>query len=197
MTVRCSIKQSDEYDANDARKKHFFSNEVVMENYKYSCIDEELFKRSLSNYEQNHFVQWLVGIVGEEQTREAIERYFVGTSENGGTVFWQIDLLNKVRTGKIIVYDNDGCRRTDVMPPVQWVHSILKLPYFNLAVLSEKHNRYQETILARIDTLNMKEDAKFSRKTFFRNKFRQVPREKCSYSIEQLIKEAFDKRNPQ
>ena len=62
-----------------------------------------------------------------------------------------------------------------------------------LALLSEKEKRYQERILANIDTLNAKEDAKLSRKTFFRNKFGQVPREKCSYSIEKLIIEAFEK----
>jgi len=61
----------------------------------------------------------------------------------------------------------------------------------SLAVLSEKDKRYQERILSMVDTLNVKEDAKLSRKTFFRNKFRQIPREKCSFSIENLIVEAF------
>jgi hypothetical protein len=64
-----------------------------------------------------------------------------------------------------------------------------------LALLSEKDKRYQEKILARIDTLNLKENAKLSRKTFCRNKFKKVPHEKCSYSIENLILEAFEKGN--
>ena len=60
-----------------------------------------------------------------------------------------------------------------------------------LTLLSEKDKRYQERIISIVDTLNVKEDAKLSRKTFFRNKFRQVPHEKCSFSIENLIVEAF------
>lgn len=97
-----------------------------------SFIDIALFKRSLSNYEKNQFVQWLIGIVGEKQASEAVERYFVGTLLNGGTFFWQIDLQGKIRTGKIIVYDENGHRRKDITPPVQWVHSAFK-PNFNLS----------------------------------------------------------------
>ncbi|MDR0835283.1 MAG: DUF6371 domain-containing protein, partial [Tannerella sp.] len=37
------------------------------------------------------------------------------------------------RAGKIIVYGKNGHRRKDVMPPVQWAHSILKLPDFHLS----------------------------------------------------------------
>ena len=98
-----------------------------------SFIDIELLKKSLSNYEKNQFVQWLVGIVGEKRASEAIGRYFVGTAQNGGTCFWQIDRQGRIRTGKIIVYDKEGHRRKDITPPVQWVHKALKLPDFNLS----------------------------------------------------------------
>jgi hypothetical protein len=98
-----------------------------------SFIDAELLKKSLSNYEHNQFVQWLAGTVGQKQASEAIGRYFVGTSKNSGTCFWQIDLQGNIRAGKIIVYGKDGHRRKDAMPPVQWVHSILKLQDFILS----------------------------------------------------------------
>jgi len=98
-----------------------------------SFIDKMIFEKSLSGYEKNNFVQWLGGIVGNMPASEAIERYFVGTSKTGGTCFWQIDLSGKIRSGKIIIYGNDGHRRKDVLPPVQWVHSILKLPDFHLS----------------------------------------------------------------
>ena len=62
-----------------------------------------------------------------------------------------------------------------------------------LTLFSEKDKRYQEKVLSKIDTLDIKKDAKLSRKSFFRKKFREVPREKCSYSIENLIIEAFRK----
>ena len=97
-----------------------------------SYIDESIFKKSLRGYENNQFVKWLSGIVGEDAAMKAIEMYHVGTSKNNGTCFWQIDTQSKIRAGKIIQYDSNGHRRKDVAPPVQWVHSLLKLPNFNL-----------------------------------------------------------------
>jgi len=127
-------------------KQYFTNNYISFDNKKEfalspkptpkpqpSFIDTELLKKSLSGYEQNRFVQWLAGIVGEKQAEEAIGRYYVGTSKNGGTCFWQIDLRGKVRAGKIILYDKDGHRRKDTASPVQWVHSVLKLPNFILS----------------------------------------------------------------
>jgi hypothetical protein len=86
----------------------------------------------LQGYENNIFVQYLCGKFGDEVTRKAIERYFIGTSKDGGTVFWQIDLQGKVSAGKIIVYGTDGHRRKDTGLPVQWVHKTLSLPDFSL-----------------------------------------------------------------
>ena len=97
-----------------------------------SFIDEALFKRSLAGYEQNNFTKWLSGIVGHDKAVETIKRYQVGTSKDGGTVFWQMDTQGRIRTGKIIHYGSDGHRRKDIFPPVQWVHSLLKLQDFNL-----------------------------------------------------------------
>ena len=96
-----------------------------------SFIDEALFKRTLTNYDQNNFVKWLSGIVGHDKAVEAIKRYQVGTSKDGGTVFWQMDTQGRIRTGKIIHYGSDGHRRKDILP-VQWAHNLLKLPDFNL-----------------------------------------------------------------
>ena len=98
-----------------------------------SFIDTELMKKSLRGYEENRLIQYLGGIVGVEVAMEVAERYRIGMAKGGGTVFWQIDGSGKVRTGKIIQYDTNGRRRKDVTPPVQWVHSALKLPDFHLS----------------------------------------------------------------
>jgi len=42
-----------------------------------------------------------------------------------------------------------------------------------------------------IETLNVTKYSKSFSKSFFRKKFRQIPHEKCSFSIEKLIVEAF------
>lgn len=61
--------------------------------------------------------------------------YRVGTSKHwsGSCVFWQTDINGCVRTGKVMLYDADNGKR--VKHPfnhVTWVHSLLKLPDFNL-----------------------------------------------------------------
>ena len=98
-----------------------------------SFIDTDKFKQSLQGYEKNNFIQCLYGIFPVEVVDNAISLYSVGTSKNGGTVFWQIDLQGKIRTGKIIMYDMNGHRRKDIQPPIQWVHRQLKLSNYNLS----------------------------------------------------------------
>ncbi|MDR2475709.1 MAG: DUF6371 domain-containing protein [Bacteroidales bacterium] len=97
-----------------------------------SYIDADIFKKSLQGYENNALIQFMHLIVGDEATRQTVEHYHIGTSKNGGTIFWQMDTAGKIRTGKVIQYAADGHRRKDVMPPVSWVHTILKLPDFSL-----------------------------------------------------------------
>jgi hypothetical protein len=97
-----------------------------------SYIDADIFKKSLQEYENNALVQYLCKIVGDKATRQTVESYYIGTSKNGGTVFWQIDVAGKIRTGKVIQYATDGHRRKDVSPPVGWVHTTLKISDFVL-----------------------------------------------------------------
>ena len=66
-----------------------------------------------------------------------IDKYQVGTSNqfNNSTVFWQMDNTGNIRSGKIMAYDiKTGKRRKnkDGKPLIQWVHSILKKPNYNL-----------------------------------------------------------------
>ena len=61
--------------------------------------------------------------------------YRVGTSKHwpGSCVFWQTDINGSVRTGKVMLYDADNGKRVKLpFNHVTWVHSLLKLPDFNL-----------------------------------------------------------------
>lgn len=79
----------------------------------------------------NHFTKYLIRLFGGRTAFCLMYDYFVGTSKNGGTVFWQIDVNEKVRTGKIMLYNPEtGKRSKEVLP--NWVHSKLQLPNFNL-----------------------------------------------------------------
>jgi len=97
-----------------------------------SLIDAKYFKQSLQWYKNNNFVKSLYEKFDTESVSKAIERYFVGTSKkwDGANVFWQIDLQNNVRTGKIMLYDKTLHR---VKTCNTWAHSELKLNDFVLS----------------------------------------------------------------
>lgn len=102
-----------------------------------SFIPVEVFKASLNPtaFETNHFVQFLINLFGVEVASQLVNRYFVATSKhwNGATVFWQIDTQGKVRTGKIMLYSpSTGKRIKDPFNHINWVHSLLKQPEFEL-----------------------------------------------------------------
>ena len=59
----------------------------------------------------------------------------MGTSKkwNGSTVFWQIDNLNRHRTGKIMLYNTiNGKRFKKPYNHISWVHKALKIDNYNL-----------------------------------------------------------------
>lgn len=91
------------------------------------CIELSILQKTLANYENNSFVQFLFNLFPDASNlvQHAIKSYFVGTTREGRTVFWQIDQKKRIRTGKIIAYDAaSGKRRKDVFPT--WTHSELK-----------------------------------------------------------------------
>lgn len=96
----------------------------------YSYVDD-----SLAHYHKNNLFQYLKNNLGTDITKFLFRKYQVGTANHwqGATVFWQIDQDKRVRTGKVMLYDPDSGRR--VKHPhsyINWVHSILKLPDYNL-----------------------------------------------------------------
>lgn len=102
-----------------------------------SHIDPAIFRRSLAGYECNNFAKFLRSKFGQETADAALMRYNVGTSRHwqnaGGTVFWQVDISSKVRTGKVMLYDADtGKRDKSEHRKPTWVHALLKLPDFHL-----------------------------------------------------------------
>ena len=102
-----------------------------------SFIDNALVQRTLSNFEINPLVTYLINRFGQETTIQVILEYKVGTAKkfNGSTVFYQIDTDGRVRTGKIMGYDAVTGKRCkgEQGPQITWVHSALRLPHFHLS----------------------------------------------------------------
>ncbi|MDW5287202.1 DUF6371 domain-containing protein [Formosa sp. PL04] len=77
---------------------------------------------TLSGYEKNNFVQYLYSNFDAFKVDSMVKDYKIGTAQThyNGTVFWQIDDLQKIRAGKIIKYDKQGHRTKYI----NWVHAI-------------------------------------------------------------------------
>ena len=58
------------------------------------------------------------GYLTEVQMQEAVCRYHLGCSRDGGVIFWQIDTLGQIFDGKIMYYRPD-CHRDHERHP-QW-----------------------------------------------------------------------------
>ena len=100
-----------------------------------SFIETDIMQQSLKLYDSNPLYTFLTRTIGKENTDKLFALYKVGTSRkwNGATVFWQIDSLGKVHSGKIMLYDaNTGRRVKEPHAHVCWVHSELKKQGFKL-----------------------------------------------------------------
>lgn len=85
-------------------------------------IDPVFVDRSRAD-ERNTLFRYLVGVFGRSRVAEAFEAYRVGTTKAGEAIFWQIDRQNRVRSGKIMKYKEDGHR--DKNTPPTWTHTQL------------------------------------------------------------------------
>lgn len=102
-----------------------------------SFHDYNLVNQSRKNFKQNNFVQFLKTLFTESEANKAIERYLLGTSSQcyGATIFWQIDNNEKVRHGKIMLYNSETGKRVKDQNGkgiITSVRSVLKLKDFNL-----------------------------------------------------------------
>ena len=88
-------------------------------------INDATFSESLNRFADNNLLNFLKNKYGLDKATKAMNEYFIGTSNafKGATVFWQIDGTNKVRTGKISLF-NTHTGEEDIKG---WVHQRLKV----------------------------------------------------------------------
>lgn len=119
-----------ENEIKKAKPSWGYQKEVSRPN---SFMPIDAFKKSRSAYKDNHFVQHLLTLFGEEVTRQLISLYHIGTSKfwPGATVFWQIDCNGNIRAGKIMLYNpKTGKRVKEPYNHISWAHKALKLTDF-------------------------------------------------------------------
>lgn len=107
---------------------------AVSKNHSISYIDEKTLNESINhdNYKQSNFINYMTRYLDREDVDDLIKRFKIGTMNYFGgmtTLFLQIDINNKIRTGKLIKFDPDGHK---IDGKINWVHAVLKLEKFNL-----------------------------------------------------------------
>ncbi len=114
--------------------KDFHRQPVVKKQGITSYIPLSKFDKSLSSPCKNNFVHFLRNKFGPEITKYLMEMYFIDSSDHwrGATIFWQIDNCGKIRTGKIMLYDEVSGRRIKDPISISWYHKIEKLQNYYL-----------------------------------------------------------------
>lgn len=98
-----------------------------------SYVENQVLQATFRGYSSNKLVQFLLSRFSQPMVEDLISKYRIGTSKHfggGSTVFWQIDNQNRIRGGKVILYNETTGKRSKM---ITWVHSILKQEDFNLS----------------------------------------------------------------
>lgn len=87
-------------------------------------------KSRMPGVEDNTLVKWIYSLRWSDEQRKRIPQmlrnYQVGHSAKGGhTIFWQIDEIGQVHTGKMMLYKPDGHRDKVSQYNFDWIHSAL------------------------------------------------------------------------
>jgi len=91
-------------------------------------IPEEMMVRSLNT--DNNFIHFLTKYFPLIDVARTIEKYRIGDGKDGKVIYWQIDREDRIRTGKIMLYDSEtGKRAKNVSGSFDWVHRHVKSPY--------------------------------------------------------------------
>lgn len=80
---------------------------------KTSFISHEVLQKSITTQKDNCFIEFLSTIWDIETAKYLAHKYNIGTSKlwSGATVFWQVDINNKIRSGKIMLYNPSKGKR--------------------------------------------------------------------------------------
>ncbi len=97
----------------------------------------ELVEKTVLGSCQNNFIQFLETLFSPDEVQEAVRKYLIGTwnTWKGTTVFWQINQLEKVHHGKVMMYSQTTGKRAknkEGNGVFSTVRSLLKLDDFVL-----------------------------------------------------------------
>ena len=88
-----------------------------------------MMKKSLGNEVNNSLFNFLCAFIGQPSALKVFRLYQVGTTREdvmkGGSIFWQVDIKGRVRSGKMMAYDHFTGKRFKTGYSFDWVHSYI------------------------------------------------------------------------
>lgn len=92
----------------------------------FDTIDPQLLMESRNRDGKGRLFDFVSSQFGVRAADNAFSKYNVGTWSDGRTVFWQIDINGKIRTGKVMQFNRETGRRLKDMHP-SWIHNLIAL----------------------------------------------------------------------
>ena len=93
-----------------------------------NTIDVEIMFKTYDN--KSRFIEFLLSKFSEKDVEKTKIEYCLGGDKNGRVIFWQIDEMLRLRTGKMMNYNALSGKRLKVrqgsLPSLSWVHAELK-----------------------------------------------------------------------
>lgn len=127
------LPPSEYYKMNPEERKNYKPQPIEREPLKRIELDINMANKSRSCYHMNEFVKWARSLPWDDEQAARLEVAFdfynVGTTKDGGTIWWQIDEDMVVRTGKKMRYDATGHRLKDSEGNsigTNWIHSMMR-----------------------------------------------------------------------
>ena len=92
-------------------------------------IPYDMVARSVRFDRDSHLITFLRTFIDPIIIEGLIDEYQIGVTKSQGTIFFQIDVQGRCRTGKIMLYNPENGHRIkdpDVPSRITWVHSVMK-----------------------------------------------------------------------
>ena len=92
-------------------------------------IPFEIVQKTVRTNPLSDFLRFLTKLFDTDTILRVISEYLIGVTKSGDTIFWQVDIKGRCRTGKVMKYNaEDGHRIKDETVPgkITWVHTLLK-----------------------------------------------------------------------
>lgn len=91
-------------------------------------VPEEMMVKSLKT--DNYFIHFLSQYFNPLELAYTIDKYRIGDTKDGKVIYWQIDDMGRVRTGKMMLYNPDTGRRVkNEKNSFDWAHRHVKNPF--------------------------------------------------------------------